>query len=101
MEEELREKVTAMCKARGFLCHHSHDSRRDADSAPGWPDCVIVGPGGVLFRELKSETGRLEVPQRRAGSLITQAGGNWAVWRPEHLDSGLIALQLAEIGRPR
>ena len=56
---------------------------------------MIVGRGGILYRELKSEHGTLTPEQRAVGAQITRAGGNWSVWRPRDLLSGVIARQLA------
>lgn len=74
----------------GFHVRNSIGSRR------GFPDWEIWGTS-VLWRELKSERGRLSTDQRRVGSLITRAGGDWAVWRPRDLLDGTIARQLARI----
>lgn len=76
--------------------HHVRDSRRGG-GMPGWPDWVIIGPGGILYRELKAEHGIVEPDQRRMGALISRAGGDWDVWRPRDLFSGVILLQLTAI----
>lgn len=99
LEEELRAEVTEKCAERRYLCHHTNDSRRDDDPAPGWPDCVIVGPGGIIFRELKSDEGRLSLAQIDAGRLIAWAGGSWNVWRPADLADGTIDRQLDALRR--
>ena len=51
MESRLRE----LCKLRGWLFYHTHDSRR---SDKGFPDVVISKPDGSkpLFVELKVKT---------------------------------------------
>ena len=74
----------------GFHVRNSIGSRR------GFPDWEIWGTR-ILHRELKSERGALSVDQRRVGSLITRAGGDWAVWRPADLLNGTITRQLHRI----
>lgn len=62
----------------------------------GYPDLTLVGDR-ILYRELKQD-GRYPTPeQRNWGERITAAGGDFAIWRPKDLRSGLI---LAEL-RPR
>jgi hypothetical protein len=78
----------------GLWGFHVADARR---SPAGWPDWVILGGAGSLFRELKSERGQLSIDQRRVGSMLTRAGLDWAVWRPRDLISGVIAAQLTRI----
>ncbi len=51
-------------------------------SKRGWPDWVILGPNGALFRELKTQRGDLSIDQRSVGSKLTRAGLSWCVWRP-------------------
>jgi hypothetical protein len=36
----------------------------------------------LIFRELKSPTGRLSSEQDAWGDLLTRAGCDWQVWRP-------------------
>jgi hypothetical protein len=93
-ERELQEHVRQLCAGLGLFHYHPHNSRR---SAPGWPDSVIIGAGGIRFRELKTEHGVLSPEQRRVGELITRAGGNWAVWRPRHLVDRTIARELEDL----
>ena len=50
-EDELDDVIREACRVRGLLAYHTHDSRR---SAPGFPDWVIIGPGGGIFRECKA-----------------------------------------------
>ena len=78
----------------GLWAYHPRTSK---GSAAGWPDWVIIGRGGILFRELKSESGTVTPEQRHVGDLITRAGGNWAVWRPRQLLDGSIGRELASL----
>ena len=93
-ERELQEHVRQLCADLGLFHYHPHSSRH---STPGWPDSTIIGRGGILYRELKTEHGSLSPEQRHVGELITRAGGNWAVWRPRHLLDGTIGRQLADL----
>jgi hypothetical protein len=92
-EAELQRLVEELCARLGLSCYHTYDSRR---STPGFPDCVIVGER-ILFRELKSRDGVLTPEQRRWGSRITRAGGDWAVWRPVDWQNMTIMNQLLTI----
>jgi hypothetical protein len=92
-EAELQHLVEELC-ARLHLAHyHTFDSRR---SVPGFPDSVIVGTE-ILFRELKTAEGELTTPQRRWGSRLERAGGNWAVWQPVDWSNMTIMNQLLAI----
>jgi hypothetical protein len=90
LEANLRELMADL----GLWGYHTRDSRR---SERGWPDWVITGPRGALFRELKSESGKLSPDQRRVGGRLACAGLDWAVWRPRDLYAGVIAAQLARV----
>lgn len=92
-EAELQRLVADLCAQLGLAHYHTFNSQR---SEPGFPDCVIVG-GAILFRELKSREGVLKPEQRRWGSRIMRAGGDWSVWRPRDWDDGLIERQLLAI----
>lgn len=51
-------------------------------SPPGWPDLVLCRDGVLIFRELKTDTGRLSPEQRRWISDLAECGMDVAVWRP-------------------
>ena len=74
--------------------YHTHDSRR---SHGGYPDWTIVGTGGVLFRELKTQRGKVSPEQQQWLAALTAARQDADVWRPEDLLSGRIARELAAI----
>ncbi len=78
-EKDFQDSVCELAKWHGCMVYHTHDSRR---SEPGFPDLVIVGTHGVLFRELKTERGRLTGPQNDWLGRLARAGANAAVWRP-------------------
>jgi hypothetical protein len=93
-EAELEEHVRALCADLGVLRFHVRHSR---GMTAGWPDDVLIGARGILYRELKTEWGRLSAEQRDTGQAITRAGGSWRIWRPSDLLSGRISAELTEI----
>src|SRR6478752_6101032 len=62
--------------------------------ANGFPDCVIAGDRGVLFRELKATSGRLRPDQRAWLERLNKAGQDAAVWFPADLVDGRIRREL-------
>jgi hypothetical protein len=80
--------------ARGAVITHYR-----GDGA-GWPDLHLTGIGGVLYRELKAEDGRLTAEQQRYLDALRVAGCDADVWRPADLRSGRIAREIAAIARP-
>jgi len=93
-EAGLLKAVTGICEDWGLWCYHNAGFR--TASKKGFPDLVILGHG-MLFRELKSGDGSVKVAQSDVGRRIEAAGGNWAVWRPEDLESGRIQRELRRI----
>ncbi len=93
-ERELLEAIYEIACSRGLLAYHTHDSRR---SQPGFPDLVIVGPGGVLWRELKTQHASITNEQRLWGNLLREAGQDWEIWRPADLVSDRIHTELSAL----
>jgi VRR-NUC domain-containing protein len=93
-ERELQAAVTDMCHWLGLRYYHTHDSRR---SNPGFPDLVIVGAGGVLFAELKSQDGRLRPEQKEWLHDLHAAGAIARVWYPDDLKSGAVSRELKRL----
>lgn len=91
--DSLDAHVRKLMKDLGLDGYHTRNS---VGSRRGFPDWEIWGTR-IVHRELKTERGTLSPYQRRVGSLITRAGGDWAVWRPSDLLNGVIARQLAAI----
>lgn len=90
-ERVFQSQVLQLCKWLGLLAYHTHDSRR---SQPGYPDLTIVGPCGVVFAELKTETGRVSPAQQQWLDALAAAGLDAYVWRPSHLHDGVIQERL-------
>jgi len=99
-EKQFQAVVVASAGRHGWLVYHTYDSRR---SAPGYPDLhlVHVNAGLSVFRELKTETGRLSPDQRTWLEAITATGGDAAVWRPMDWFTGHIGDFLAAPNRER
>jgi len=70
-----------------------------AGDGKGFPDLVLVGPCGVLYRELKTERGRLSPEQLRWRDALQAAGADWAVWKPSDLLAGRVDAELKTIGK--
>ena len=83
----------------GFHVEKSLDVEKNRKnvSVKGWPDWTIRGPRGVLFRELKSQRGRVEPEQREWLDALAADGADVDVWRPSCLLSGRIARELAAL----
>ena len=79
-EKEFMARVVALAKANGWLCYHTHYSRK---SEKGFPDLVLVRDR-VIFAELKSAEGRLSEEQGEWVAALGRAGARVAVWRPCH-----------------
>lgn len=99
-EAELQSQVLELCRWLGLLVFHDNDSRRNE---AGLPDLIIVGQHGLLFRELKTEKGRLRPAQADWLSRLSQAGADADVWRPSDLApaGGRIKSELVALVRPR
>jgi hypothetical protein len=92
-EKHFMQQVRGLAKVLGYMEFHPYDSRK---STPGWPDCTFVHPvtGRLLFRELKTEKGRLTPPQKAWLEALRTAGQDADVWRPCDLESGRIQREL-------
>jgi hypothetical protein len=92
--DSLDAHVRRLMKDLGLMKYHT---LRSIGSEQGYPDWTIVGPGGVLFRELKRQ-GKDPTPAQQAWlDALSAAGQDADVWRPECLLSGRIARELAAI----
>ena len=87
-ESELLHAVIALCEKHNVLVFHSTDSRRDVGR--GFPDLVLVGQHGVLFVELKADTGTRRPNQTTWGYRLLAADAHYGVMKPRDLESGYI-----------
>ena len=81
-EKQFQSQVIRHAKRFGWVVYHTYDSRR---CEPGFPDLVLVRDR-VLFRELKTEKGKLTKAQSEWGEKLTAAGADWGVWTPSDMD---------------
>lgn len=82
-------QVVHLATMFGWLVYHTHDSRR---SQPGFPDLVLVRDR-VLYRELKTATGRVSAEQQVWLDRLERAGADAAVWRPGDIDAVVATLR--------
>jgi hypothetical protein len=113
-EDDLLRTVLAMAKALGLSTAHFRPAKTKdgnwitavAGDGKGFPDLVIAGLGGQMFRELKSAKGVLSPEQVVWIGELTRGGADAGVWRPADLRSGRIEQELralrdpANAGRP-
>lgn len=93
-ERAFQTQVEQMCSWMGLTYYHTHNSQH---SSPGFPDLVIVGANGVIFRELKSETGKPTPMQTFWLAILSAAGQDAKLWRPSDLPD--IQKELQALGR--
>ncbi|MBG6085839.1 VRR-NUC domain-containing protein [Zhihengliuella flava] len=94
-ERNLQSAVIKLAKFHGYeVTYHTHDSRR---SQPGFPDLVLASTrrGRLLFRELKTDKGRMTADQRQVLDVLAAVGADAGVWRPADLVSGRIQAELS------
>jgi hypothetical protein len=105
-EDDLLRAVLDLCQYRGALTFHA----RPARTAKGWrtpvmgngagfPDLVIVGTCGVLYRELKTNEGRVSAAQRLWLQRLRDAEMDADIWRPRDLEQGVVLAALKRISR--
>lgn len=82
-EQQFQNKVLKIAKQTGWTAYHTYDSRR---SQPGFPDLVLV-KDRVLFRELKTDTGKLSEAQKIWERTLLKANADFKVWRPKDMDT--------------
>jgi hypothetical protein len=95
-EVQLYESIRTLARMLGLRLYHTHDSRR---SYSGFPDVVVLGTGGLLFRELKRDGTGLKPEQRLWLDALVEAGADAGVWRPADWHSGRITTELGQLRR--
>jgi hypothetical protein len=74
----------------------AYHTKRSDRSDKGWPDLVIIGTK-LIYRELKTEEGKLTPEQLDIIGRLEAAGQNVDVWRPTDWYSGRIIAELNDI----
>lgn len=83
-ERPFTQQTIRLAQSYGWYCFHDNDSRRNQ---AGFPDLFLVHPDrGVLFIELKTETGRVRPAQRDVLRMLRKAGQRAFIVRPRHRD---------------
>lgn len=82
-EVSFQDAIIAAARYLGWKVYHTHDSRR---SPAGFPDLVLV-KDKVLYREVKTEKGRLTREQADWILALRAAGADAGVWRPSDWDA--------------
>jgi hypothetical protein len=77
-EKGFQQSVIQLARLLGWRVHFVRNS---IGSPGGWPDLTLC-KDRLIFRELKTDRGRLTLEQEEWGDLLTRAGLDWAVWRP-------------------
>jgi hypothetical protein len=92
-EADLQDEVESLARFYHLLYIHCFRFRGDR----GFPDLVLVGPRGMLFRELKVQGRQPAWDQKRWGKWLQNAGCDWAIWTEDDYASGRITDELAAI----
>jgi hypothetical protein len=97
-EDELEEQVRDACTKLGILRFHVRISK---GTTAGLPDDILIGPRGILWRELKNQKNKPTRAQRETGAALTAIGQDFAIWRPEDWYSQRIRHELTAISAVR
>jgi hypothetical protein len=97
-EKPLPEIAEILEQYPGLLWHHCPDSRGCIGS-PGMPDVIIVGPGGVSWREVKPPGGHPHAGQIDWKYTLIAAGQDWGVWGPADVDNGQVLIRANALSR--
>lgn len=103
-EAALQAQVISLARTWGWEYFHAPDNRPGGRTGQpqrgivsGFPDLVLVHARArrILYRELKTETGRVADAQRNWHEILEAAGADVAVWRPRDLHAGIVERTLA------
>ncbi len=91
-EKDFLQQVVDLARLTGWLCYHTHDSRR---SCKGFPDLALVHParGDFFMAELKTARGRLSPAQSAWIEALRQAGIEVHIFRPADFDAIVARLE--------
>lgn len=103
-EAQLLDAILNLCQERDLWPVRIEPGRFNQRGAKnrGFPDLMVFGPGGVLFRELKTMAGNgigrgPNPAQSRWKHRLLSGGHDWAVWTPADLASERIEEELSDV----
>lgn len=93
-EAGFQKSVTELADALRIWWYHAYQPEHDK---AGFPDLMLVGGRGTIFRELK-RTGEDPTPaQLDVGMRLRRSGQDWDVWRPEDMRSSRVLAEMQAI----
>lgn len=93
-ESLLEENIRKACAHLRLMYYHTHRSQH---SPAGFPDDVIMGSRGVIYRENKREGNDPTPEQQRWLDGLAAHGYDVGVWRPTDWLSGRIMAELTAL----
>ncbi|GIV03679.1 MAG: hypothetical protein KatS3mg015_2509 [Fimbriimonadales bacterium] len=100
-ERDLTDAIIETARLLGWRVAHFRPARTSrgwrtpvAGDGAGFPDLVLVGHGRILYREIKTERGRLRPEQTAWIAALREAGADAGVWTDEDWRLGAIESQL-------
>ena len=87
LEKVFQQAVVELAVIHGWRVYHVFDSKKV--TGKGFPDLVLARkgasgrPGECIFRELKTERGRVSRDQKEWIGILVSAGIDAKVWRPK------------------
>ena len=99
-EADLQAQVIELAEILGLVALHVRQPRTEGGEWKGFPDLLIIAPGGgIMFRELKMPGKQLRAPQRAWAAIL--ASQDHGMWKPHDWHSGRIRAELEALpGRP-
>lgn len=90
-EAIFQDQVVRMARMASWIVWHEYPQKfpsgRHGSRDKGKPDLTLISRigRGIIFAELKTDTGKLTPEQIEAGEAIVKSGGEYYVWRPRDL----------------
>ena len=99
-EAQFQRNVVHAARLYGWLVDHTPPMRNAGGDIytgglTGKTDLVLFSMfgRGIIFAELKTETGRLSAAQKRFAEIIQLNGGEYFLWRPSDMEAILERLR--------
>ena len=95
-EASFQAEVISLAESLGLVALHVRQPRMEGGDWKGFPDLMIIAPGGgIIFRELKMPGKQLRAAQRDWAAVL--GGQDFAVWKPADLHTGRIRAELEQL----